>query len=291
MRLLTLSALALLLVNLCGTVVGQEELVIEDAQVKLKRNVEVPVREAGILIKLNVKAGDFVAAGDVIAHIEDELYDLNQQISELEFQHAALSSTNDVNKRFAEKSQEVSLAVLERSMEAVARYEKSISKTELEKLRLESERDGLAFEQAELELALSKIQQELKSQELAVSKLKLAYRTIAAPFNGMVVETFPQEGEWVNAGEPVLRIIDLDTLRVEAVVDAKKYDASLLGKKIRFTAKLPPGDKSETFDGVIDFVSPEIEPVSDLITIRAEIVNRMQMLRPGTKGSLKILLK
>ena len=291
MRYLSLAVLALLLVNPCGTVVGQEKSVIVDAQVKLIKNVKVPVREPGILIKLNVKMGDFVTAGQVIAQIDDELFVFNQQIGELEFQHAALSSTNDVNKRFAEKSKEVSLAVLERSKQAVARFDKSISKSELEKLRLESERDGLAFEQAELELKLAKLQEELKSKELGVSKLKLAYRTITAPYDGMVVETFPQEGEWVNAGEPVLRIIDLDTMRVEAMVDARKYDASLVGKKITFTAKLPAGDDTESFDGVIDFVSPEIEPLNDAIIIRAEIRNRMQMLRPGTKGTLKIALE
>jgi len=290
MRLSILSALAILLAISCVTVLDAEELIIQGAQVKLKRYVKVPVREAGILIKLNVKAGDMVDAGDVIAQIEDELYNLNQQIDELEYQHAALSSTNDVNKRFAEKSQEVSLAVLERSKQAVARYEKSISKTELEKLRLESERDGLAFEQAEMEIQLAKLDAELKSKELAVSKLKLDYRTIAAPFNGMVVETFPQEGEWVNTGDPVVRIIDLDTLHVEAAVDASMYDSSLVGKKINFIAKLPGRDREETFEGVIDFVNPEIEPVGDRITIQAEIINRMQMLRPGTKGSLKILL-
>ena len=290
MRLSILSALAILLAISCVTVLDAEELIIQGAQVKLKRYVKVPVREAGILIKLNVKAGDMVDAGDVIAQIEDELYNLNQQIDELEYQHAALSSTNDVNKRFAEKSQEVSLAVLERSKQAVARYEKSISKTELEKLRLESERDGLAFEQAEMEIQLAKLDAELKSKELAVSKLKLDYRTIAAPFNGMVVETFPQEGEWVNTGDPVVRIIDLDTLHVEAAVDASMYDSSLVGKKINFIVKLPGRDREETFEGVIDFVNPEIEPVGDRITIQAEIINRMQMLRPGTKGSLKILL-
>jgi macrolide-specific efflux system membrane fusion protein len=269
-------------------IASSRQIELEGVQVVLIRNVNVPVREPGIIEKLPYREGAFVKQGDVIAHLDEKTYELAENISQLEKRIADERAKSDVNRRFAMKSMEVSAAVMKRGEQANERFPKSISKTEMDKSRLEAERDVLALEQAENELRIAELESVLENSKLELNQLKREYRTISAPFDGLIVEMFAQEGEWLNAGEPVLRIIDVEKMRIDTVVDAQLYGPELLNQTVTFTVDTHRG--TETFEGVVNFVSPEIEPINQTISVRAEVINRENLLRPGASGKLVIQL-
>ncbi|MDH3717421.1 MAG: efflux RND transporter periplasmic adaptor subunit, partial [Planctomycetota bacterium] len=93
-----------------------------------------------------------------------------------------------------------------------------------------------------------------------------------------------------NPGDPVVRIIKLDRLRVEAHVDGKKFGRDLEGYSVRLQVTLPPGDRVEEFLGKIVFVSPEVQPVTGEVRVWAEVENPQFRLRPGDHGALTIFL-
>ncbi len=79
---------------------------------------------------------------------------------------------------------------------------------------------------------------------LAASKSKLDDLELKAPFNGTISDVDVRIGEWVNPGQPVLLIADLDHLEIETT-DLNEIDA----------ARVQLGDQvSITFDAL-----PEIE--------------------------------
>ena len=128
-----------------------------------------------------------------------------------------------------------------------------------------------------------------KQALLDLAEANVQRRQIVAPLSGQVVERYRTAGEWLNPGEPVLRIMRLDRLRVEGFVNADQFGVELLHRLVS-VAVLLPGERQETFSGKIIFVSPEVEPVTSRVRIWAEVDNPQLLLRPGVKASMTIQL-
>jgi macrolide-specific efflux system membrane fusion protein len=262
------------------------ELVAEPAQADIIRDVLVPVREAGILQRLLVKEGDWVIVDQPIAELDRELNELEVQAAEKKYELSKTKATDDVDLRYSTKSEEVAEATLARSESAVQNYAKSISKTELDQLRLELQRASLSIEKAQFEQKLAGIETELYTNEAAVARLKLRYRTINSPIEGMVVELIAQEGEFVNVGQPLVRIVQLDRMRIKALLRADQINQSFLGRKAIFETK---ADGSR-FEGTIHFVSPEIMPGNEKVQFWFDVDNPDRKLRKREDGTVRILL-
>ena len=201
---------------------------------------------------------------------------------------AHMVSENDVDARFAEKSSAVADAELERARQAVKLFEKSVSKSELDQLRLTLERSTLAAEQADRDLEAAALRAELQLARAQIGAVRTDNMKIKAPFDGVVVQLVKQAGEWVNVGEPIARVIQLDQLRIEGLIDGRKYGAVIKqGQPASFSVELPDGT-TPTFTGEVTFISPEIHPVNGLSRVWAEVDNPQLVLRPGLRGELKI---
>jgi macrolide-specific efflux system membrane fusion protein len=268
---------------------SQPALTVDDAQVTLIADVRAPAREAGVLASLNVREGDLVTTGMLLGILESDLAALNHKLAGFEYQIAVVQGSNDVDRRFAVKSLEVAESELQRSLASVAAYSKSVSKTELDRLRLVAEKSRLAIEQAERDLTVAGMTRNMKEQSVGIAEKRLDHHRIVSALEGMVVEVLHRPGEWLNPGDPVVRIIKLDRLRVEAFVDASLYDGSLLACPARLVTKLPKAQDAE-FLGRVVFVSPEVQPVTGQIRVWAEVDNPDLRLRPGMRGTMTIEL-
>lgn len=269
---------------------GTRQITVDDAQVKLVSEVRVPAKEAGVLAACYVKEGDIVKIGQKLGAIDDRLAKVEMELAKLDHQIAKLRSQNDVDERYAIKSLEVSQSELKRSVEANDLYAASVSQTELERLQLVVDRSSLAIEQSQRDKEIADVTEGIKDRTVTATSMRLAHRKILAPMDGMVVEVFPRPGEWLTPGDPVVRIIELNRLRVEAYLDGKKFGPELKGCRVGLAVTLPPGDRVETFLGKIVFVSPELQPVTGEVRIWAEVENHGMRLRPGDHGQLTINL-
>ncbi|QDS87799.1 putative efflux pump membrane fusion protein [Rosistilla ulvae] len=263
-------------------------IVVEDAAVKLIRHVRLPANEPGVLTEFLVKEGDIVEQDQLLAKSDDRLAALDKHIADLEFQVATEKSENDVDERYAEKSLAVAQSEWQLSAEAAQRVATSISATELSKLKLVVEQAKLAREQAQRDLRIAKLTKQVKQRAVESAQQKVELRLTRAPFKGMIVELMTQANEWVDPGQPILRIVQLDRLRVEVNLDGKRYGPELKGRPVKLKVALPPGDREVEFDGEVTFVSPELQPVTGQVRVWAEVINRDLLLRPGSRGTLTI---
>ena len=126
-------------------------------------------------------------------------------------------------------------AELKRASESMEKYKKSVSATELDRLRLEAERAALQVEQARQELKIAGFTLRLKQNEVDYAAWTLDRLRIKSPLDGMVVEANQRPGEWVEPGETMFRIVRIDRLRVEAFVDARHASNSLVGRDVKLT--------------------------------------------------------
>ena len=126
---------------------------------------------------------------------------------------------------------------------------------------------------------------ELANSELAEAKLQLERRRMKAPFSATVVAVSRQTGEWVEPGSVVLRLIQLDRLRVEGFVSADQATAIEPGQRVQIVF---PNNVGKPVSGEITFVSPEVEPVNQQVRLWAEFDNPEKRIRPGLVATMEV---
>lgn len=131
------------------------------------------------------------------------------------------------------------------------------------------------------------VRSQLAAAEAAegLARLNLAYTTVAAPFNGRIVERLVNQGQNVSAGTPLFRISDFDPLLAVVHVPSKEF------KKLQpdQPVDLVLDSNRERVKGRIKLISPVIDPNSGTIKITVEITKYPEGTRPGDFAEVSIV--
>jgi len=82
---------------------------------------------------------------------------------------------------------------------------------------------------------LSVAQEELKSAELALQRLK-----ISAPFRGIITRLYVQQGQWLTPPQPLLTLVDISSMEIEVKVDAADSANLSIGQAVILSADAFP---------------------------------------------------
>ncbi|NSW95380.1 MAG: efflux RND transporter periplasmic adaptor subunit [Bacteroidales bacterium] len=120
---------------------------------------------------------------------------------------------------------------------------------------------------------------------------------IVAPFSGMIVEYLVHEGEnyffnlnldpGYSSTSGILRLMKLDPIHVEAEVNEK--DLSLLRKGLSANVTFD-AISDTTFTGKITYIKPALSALTHTATVKIEISNPREIIKPGMYGHVKINL-
>jgi membrane fusion protein, multidrug efflux system len=243
--------------------------------VTFEEDINVPAPEAGVLVKLSVKEGSQVKQGEVIGKIYDDEVQTQKKAAEYALGKAQKAASDDIQFRYAQKSADVAEKAYEAIIKTNETAEKAIPEVEVLKAKLEWEAAKLSAEKALHDQALAKFEYGQRWAELETAKLAIKRRTILAPFNGEVVEIARHQDEWVSPGDPILRLVRLDTMLVDGPVEQSAYDPhELYGCDVTVEVEMAHGRK-EQFQGRITYVSSTIRG-DDRYIVRAEVNNRQE---------------
>jgi len=186
------------------------------AELRSPRIADVASVEPGIVVEVLVRDGEPIGAGEPIARLSDARLELELRIAE-----ATLAAAEaDVGERAAEERQAIrDLALVEESRAALAANEREL-------LDAESVRDVAA---ARLEAARRSVA--VERTRIAFLQRRLADLSIAAPFDGVVVERFVEVGQWLPPGGAVARLVEVDRLEAwisvpQSVLEREARDAA-----------------------------------------------------------------
>ncbi len=264
-----------------------EPIQAEDVFLTLIADVEVSAIESGVLVEVAAKAGQVVQRGGLLARVDDSQAKLNERRASTELSRLQREAENDLNVQLARKQHASAEAELRRAEEANKRLPNSVSQTEFDRLRLEKEQAELRIEQARFDMEMAQFAVRGGEEELDLARLNIGRRQILAPLDGVVVEVMRRAGEWVDAGQPVARVVRLDRLRAEGLLPAGIATPRMLGQTVRVEVRFESGPV-EQFEGRVVFVSPEVHPINGQVQVWAEVVNRDGLLRPGLKANMTI---
>jgi multidrug resistance efflux pump len=109
------------------------------------------------------------------------------------------------------------------------------------------------------DMAATRAQLQQARADKSTADVHLAYMKIYAPLDGVVSVRAARQGEVLQAGEPIVTILDVDHLWVQADVEESYIDSVSLNQHLKI--RLPSGN---TLDGTVFFKGVE----SDFATQR-----------------------
>ncbi len=155
------------------------------------------------------------------------------------------------------------------------------SKLSLDRYASSESTSLLASAEANIEAAREKLRllgfaneqiREIEGQKSVSDHLK-----IVAPTGGTVVEKMIKQGDYVEEGMVLYRIVDLSRLWV--LIDAYESNVATLavGSTVKFTSQSFPG---EQFEAKVSFIDPTVNPMTRTVAVRATIENSEGRLKP-----------
>jgi RND family efflux transporter MFP subunit len=222
------------------------------------RQAVVKAKVAGDVLELNVREGEAVKAGQVLARID----------------------TTDLQSRLADR-----IGALESARAQLALAEK----TRAMNVRLLTDKfiSQNAFDNAESSFDVAR--GNVKSAEAQVQLARNALKDAVAvsPLSGSVARRHVQPGEKVPMEAPLVTVVDLSDLEVQALVPANDVPELRPGMAVRFTVD---GFGERAFDGRIQRINPSTEPGTRAIMVYVSLPNTDASLRAGMFATGRIAL-
>jgi multidrug efflux pump subunit AcrA (membrane-fusion protein) len=267
--------------------------VLERCLVSLVEEAKVPAREPGVLVELRIREGDRVGRDDMIARIDDSQPQSERRRAKAEHDQTLAKAESDVDVRYAVAAEKVAEAEFAKAAESDRKVPGSVTQVERDRLKLNEKKSELQIEQAELERKLAALAAQAKEAEVQAAENAIERRLIKSPLDGVVVQVFPHQGEWMQPGDPLARVVRTDKLRVEGYVDSARFDPETVRDR-PVTVEVEFADRrKEQFKGRIVFTSPIVESGGDY-RVFAEVENRQiegtqqWLLRAGQTATLVI---
>ena len=267
--------------------------VLDRCLVSLVEEAKVPAREAGVLMELAVREGDVVRKNDVIAKIDDDQPQMEKRKAQAEYDQALAKAQSDVDVQYSEAAEKVAEAEYKKALESHTKVPGSVTEVERDRLALNEKKSDLQIDQARLEQRLAALAAQSKEVEVLAAENSIGRRLIKSPLDGVVVQVFPHQGEWMQPGDPLARVVRVDKLRIEGYVDSSRFGPDKVRDRPVTVEVMLADDRKETFKGRIMVTSPMVESGGDFRVV-AEVENRQDpnsqqwLLQPGQTARMTI---
>lgn len=250
----------------------------------------VPAPQAGIVDKLFIKEGDNISHTQTLARWDTELVREELAIAIAAYKAAVLEADQRNERELALLTSKVKLTELDQSLQANVRFERSVSKTELQRLQLQLDQAKLTAAQADLreQMLEGKAREKFATAELLRKRIERA--EVRSRMEGQVVEMFCKEGQWLAEGAPIAAIVDLKKLQFESLVHWSIASQIKPGLAISFYPATESASKKQLdepklkYAGIVRFVSPELNPITKQVRVIVVIENENIELLPGMTG-------
>lgn len=263
--------------------------------------VKIGSRATGTIVKMNVKIGDRVKQGDLIALIDDRetREKIQRQQAALEGARKTLAQVESTYpQRIKEAQANLEYAKINHSREKeLLKFEyttpDAVDKAENQQKALEANWRKLQKEyQTEVEITRARIA-EITAQikELEVT---LSYTKIYAPIDGVVSDVTLQQGETIVAGLQVANLVtiqDPSRLDMQIYVDETNIGKTKVGQQVEFYVDSFP---DKTFRGTIDKLYPQPQTKDNIVyylAIMSIPKEDAAFLRPEMTTHVKVIFE
>ena len=225
---------------------------------------------AGRLTRVVVRLGDRVEKGELLAQVDDS--DLQRQYEEVEAQ----VDVADANRLRV-------VAQLEEARSELRRLEELFSDGLISTGEIESARAAAAA----LEAQLKAVEAQKQQSEVRVRLLgqQIDETRLTAPFKGIVAERYLNSGSFVQAGTPIVRLVEAGPLRVRFWVAEEGLAG--VGPGVRFEVTTQ-STREQRFSGRVIRLSAEVNRRNRTVAVDGLLETSATPLRPGMYAQVEM---
>ena len=130
-------------------------------------------------------------------------------------------------------------------------------------------------------------QMRVDQAELLLAKARLDKSAISAPFDGVVGLRKVSVGDFVDVGDEIVNVEQIDPLKADFRVAESYLGAVRPGQRIELGVDAFPG---QAFTGEVYAIDPLIDEAGRSILLRAKLPNPEHVLRPGLFARVTLVL-
>lgn len=218
----------------------------------------VTAKVSGEIRQVTLREGEPVKAGQVIVRFD----------------------TADLEARVTDR-----MGALESSRAQLALAEKTRTQNQL--LLKQKFISQNAYDSAESNLSVSQGTLKSNQAQAELARIALNYAVVTAPLSGIVAKRHVQPGEKVSLDAPLVTIVDLTQMELQAMVPANDIPELAIGMKVELAID---GFGERRFTGTIERINPTTEAGTRAILVFIHIPNPDAALRGGMFGTGKVTL-
>jgi len=243
---------------------------------------------AGKLLSMNVKQGDQIVTGGLIAQIDTSEIVLKKMQTEAQLAASESKKQNVTAQINVLKEQKKNAQTTQQRVakmyadKAATQQQMDDVNSQLNVLDKQVSATNTQFQLIASEMEIVKRQLDLLNEQLTKCQVK-------SPIKGTVLETYLETGELATPGKPVLKMADLSSLELKVYVSGAQLSSVKLGSEVKVL--IDSGAKEmQAITGKISWISSESEFTPKIIQTKEERVKLMYAVKivVPNDGSLKI---
>lgn len=297
----SLATLAISLVVVALTMTSSfaqsRSLTFDTFRVECLRKIEVAAQADGLISAMMVDEGSTVPSGGILFKIDNRVAQAQLEVASKELESARKQAEQDADVRFAEATHSVAKAEAEAERDLLKKNATTVAMYR---------RKELEERKAVLQIEVAKVKRETDSLAVNVAEAKqnaaqvqLGLYDIVAPWDAIVNERMKDQGAWIRAGEPVLKIHHMQEMRVVGFINIKELQSrglslnNLVGAAVRVTVAISP-TYSHTIDSFLEFISSNIDDSNNArvwARVKNEQVGDSWLLRDGMPAEVSITIQ
>ncbi|EST54727.1 RND transporter [Brevibacillus panacihumi W25] len=272
-----------------------------NGKVVAAEEVQVVSKVSGKVATVPVQEGSVVKQGDTLVTLEAS--DFQEQINQAQAAIAGAEARLRDTKAGARTQQLQQLASTVEQAQATLKVAENnytrmkalfdsgaLSQAELERVTLDTEKARTGLEQAQAAYDLAKagptadsvaaLEAEVARLRSSLDMAKNGYDNtiIHAPISGIVAKKNVNPGEMAGAGAPLLVLVKMDQVKVEASVPQAMINNVKVGSTVDVKVA---GMAEKVWSGEVEFVSPVSDANSSSFPIKVRLDNQDGLLRAG----------
>ena len=254
------------------------------------RFIDIKSETTGNITKKNFIRGDTVKKNDLL--IEISIEDRNELLNSFNKELNKIKKEIILNKEKKENNilktnEQINLYQIEynSAKELLDKGLGSESKLSLASLNLTQAKTNLKeidinyqSQFINLESQLESIRSKIKNTNLDIENTK-----ILAPFDGIIESSYVEEGTYVRPGDMIVKIVDLNPIKIQGYISESDVNKIKLGKKANIEIS-----NSQKKNGIITFISPVAETSTRTFEFIVEVNNDDLLFKSGQTTSISI---
>lgn len=222
--------------------------------------------------EVNVKVGDRVTEGQILARLDSESTQLTVNGAQL----AVTNAENAINT--AQQSYDNAVRDYNNALELFSIG--AVSQTQLDQLKL-------ARDNAETQLNSAQIGAANARNSLQSAQLALDYSTVTAPITGTVTKVNADEGSYASASAPMFEIANVDTLEISAGINEQNVGKIKIGQEVLMKIK---SVSDQWFSGNITEISKVMDSTTKNYPIKISLQNQDKKLVAGMYAEVNVVV-